>query len=485
MLDRALIEGFSTSVLSKRYDNPLPTPEFHRELWELCTSDAKKVAIIAPRGHAKSTSVTHAYTLANVLFKQRRYVIIISDTEEQAVEFLGDIRAEVRENEDIKPGTGLFGISRILKDAETNFICEFEDGSQFRIMAKGAGQKIRGRKWRGKRPDLIVIDDLENDELVENQDRREKLRSWFMKSVIPSLSKDGIIRYVGTILHLDALLERISHNSEWLSRRYRAHKGFNDFTDILWPELHTEQSLRAIREDYKAQGMPEGYSCEYLNDPVAVEDRLFRDQDFLEMQPEDFNKSMVYYAAADFAISQKERADNTVMVVGAMDENGVLYIVDRVKGRIDSEQIIEDMINIQKRYDPEIFLVESEKIDKAIGPFLRKSMIEQNTYINLHPETPTKDKIARAQSIAARMKQGAIRFHKENDWYEDFYSNLAVVTRSGVKGAHDDDLDAFAWLGLAIDKFWNAPTFAEIDQEEYEDEMFEYMDLGASEITGY
>lgn len=478
--DAKLIKGFSDSLLRPRYDSPLETPRFHEELWELATQPDKLVAIAAPRAHAKSTSITHAYTLANICFRQRSFIIIISDTEAQASNFLGDIKAELTENEDLK---SLFGVARIIKDNETDCILQYEDGQKCRIVAKGAGQKLRGMKWLGKRPDLIVIDDLENDDLVENPERREKLRMWFFKAVMPSLSPKGIIRYVGTILHLDALLERVLNDPTWVSKRYKAHN--KDYSEILWPELHSKETLQAIQQSYVTQGMPEGYSCEYLNNPIDTGDRLFRDQDFIDMKPEDFNKPMVYYAAADFAISQKEKADNTVMVVGAMCPEGYLYIVDRVKGRIDSEQIIDEMINIQKRYEPEIFLVESEKIDKAIGPFLRKSMMERNAFINLHAETPTKDKIARAQSIAARMKQGAVRFAKETDWYDDFYQNLAVVTRSGVKGAHDDDLDAFAWLGLAIDKFWNAPTWADIEQEEYEDEVNEFMCMGENEMTGY
>ena len=49
-LDAQTLYGFSESVLKKNYDNPAPTPEFHQEMWELCCSEAKRVAIAAPRG---------------------------------------------------------------------------------------------------------------------------------------------------------------------------------------------------------------------------------------------------------------------------------------------------------------------------------------------------------------------------------------------------------------------------------------------------
>ena len=71
-----------------------------------------------------------------------------------------------------------------LKDTETDIIVQFTDGHTFRIIAKGAEQKLRGLLWNGSRPDIIICDDMENDELVLNKDRREKMRRWFYSAFI-------------------------------------------------------------------------------------------------------------------------------------------------------------------------------------------------------------------------------------------------------------------------------------------------------------
>lgn len=148
-----VIHGFSQLVLSKGFDDYKATPEFHRELWEAACSDHPLVAVAAPRGHGKSTALTHCYTLAACLFKDRRYVIIVSDTYEQAVLFLQDIRKELITNDDL---ISLFGIEKIEKDAENDLIVRLKDNHKFRITAKGAEQRMRGLKWDGARPDLIV-----------------------------------------------------------------------------------------------------------------------------------------------------------------------------------------------------------------------------------------------------------------------------------------------------------------------------------------
>jgi len=87
-----LIKGFAGSVLSKRYDNSVRTPDFHMEMWELCCSKDPLVAIAAPRMHAKSTAISHAYVLTEALFRSSRFIVLVSDTETQGTNFLNDIK---------------------------------------------------------------------------------------------------------------------------------------------------------------------------------------------------------------------------------------------------------------------------------------------------------------------------------------------------------------------------------------------------------
>ncbi len=462
-----LIEGFSKMVLAKNFDDFKPTPSCHKEWWELCCSDDPLVALAAPRGHAKSTAITHTYTLAACLFKNRRFVIIVSDTYEQSVLFLQDIKKELTQNDDL---IELFGVQKLLKDAENDIIVQMDDGYNFRIVAKGAEQKMRGLKWSGMRPDLIVCDDLENDEIVLNKERREKFRKWFFNALLPCRSDRGIVRIVGTILHLDALLERLMPK-DWDKRAIKT-----PLRTILDPAKSKAASWRSVR--YRAHD--EGFLNILLDDSMA----FFRKEDFRPYNLEEFDKHpKSYYIAVDLAISEKDRADWSVFVIGALDSNGILYIVDLVRDRLDAKDIVDTIMALGKRYNPDMITIEASMIEKSIGPYLRMEMQRTGQYYPLNVMVPTKDKEQRARGIQARMRAGGVRFNKSADWFPELEQEMRQFPRS----RHDDQVDAMAWLGLTLNKMVDAPTNREVEIEEQEKELYEFgwMDQGRSLVCGY
>jgi len=78
-----LIGGLSLGLLAAKYDNPKPTPDFHGEMWDLFCQDIPKAAAAAPRGHAKSTAITHAFLLGMMLCRIKHFCLLVSDTEGQ------------------------------------------------------------------------------------------------------------------------------------------------------------------------------------------------------------------------------------------------------------------------------------------------------------------------------------------------------------------------------------------------------------------
>jgi predicted phage terminase large subunit-like protein len=305
---------------------------------------------------------------------------------------------------------------------------------------------------------------------------------------------------VGTILHSDSLLESLMPNPSekttfstelkewstkkmmWKSVKYRAHN--KDFSKLLWPTKKDPEYFKTLYQDAVATGTTDTYSREYLNYPIDESVSFFKRGDFLARTEEDKKQKLNYYITADLAISEEESADYSVFVVAGVDEEKRLHLVNVIRERIDGMEIVDTLIALQRTYDPVAVGIEDMQVSKSIGPFLREQMLKQNTFISLVLlKHGGKDKVTRARSIQARMRAHGVKFDKEEDWFFNFEQECLTFPR----GKHDDQVDAFAYLGLMLDMLVEAPTQKEQEDEEYQEELerSDYHNQGRSSVTGY
>ena len=443
--------------------------------------------VIAPRDHAKSTALTTDYILAEVLFRTSDYVILVGSTEDGAAEQLGNIVEELTENDDL---IREFGVKKFLRTSNTDVICEMNDGWRFSIIAKGAEQRIRGRLWKGKRPNLLCCDDMEDDEQVENADRRAKFRRWFFRAAKQALSKTGKIRVHGTILHDDSLLNRLRTNKTWKHLFYAAHTSFDDFSNILWPERWSEEQLKLRRQEFIEDMDSAGYSQEFLNNPLDHTDAFLRLLDFLPMTDDDRDSHKIVCAAADFAVSKADQANRTSFSLGGKDGANLLHFLDQHVGRWDPVEWIDLMFSIQQRWNPDVFWVEDGVIWKSIRSMVYREMQTRDIRINFEAILPVKDKATRGRSLQRRMRAGQCRFDKRSDWYPGFEQELLRFT--GVAQATlDDQFDSAALLSRGFDDFAHVEPedFFSEDDWEMERGFRRYRKQsaasGRSAVTGY
>lgn len=492
ILTGELIQAFAGTYLSGRYDHAVASPPFHMEAWNLyADEDVQSAGTIAPREHAKTAALTFAFVTACVCFRKRRHVVIIGSTEDKAAELLSTISLELHENADLRRD---FDIRNFVSDTKTEIIIECGDGHRFRILARGAEQKIRGTTWDGMRPDLILGDDMEEDEQVESADRRRKFRNWFFRAAKPALSKHGIMRVHGTILHEDSLLSRLRKNKAWKMLFYQAHRAYSDFSDVLWPEQWPADRLRARQQEFEDEGDAEGYSQEYLNNPLDTKSAYLKKEQFRKMDDTDRDEDKLYYVGCDFAVSKADFANKTAMVVAGKDVKGYIHHVDVRCGRWESVAEsetemgwIDHLFDIYRIWRPELFFVEKGTIWAALWPIIRQEMLRRDVFLNFVECLPRKDKAVRARSFQARMKAGICRFDMDQEWFGGYQDELLRFQPSKQAQA-DDQVDASAWLHIGLDNLNEVETADFLTDDPLEDEEYAYqqtMREGASRVTGY
>ena len=482
-LDAVLVENFAGVYLSGVYDDPKPTPQFHRECWELYCSSEEFVAVAAPRGHAKSTALTYDFALAAVCFRFESHTLIVSSTEEMAMGQLGDIARDLRENEELRRD---FNVDRLETDSKGEVIVRFSDGYRARIIARGVEQRVRGMKWNGRRPGLIICDDIEEDEQVASVERRRKLSNWVNRAMIPAGRRGCKIRWHGTILHQDSMLATLMKpDSVWTHRLYKAHESFDDFSNILWPEAFTPAALKKIRQRFISKNDSAGYCQEYLNDPRDDEIAYIRAEWFEAMEGEDYEEAGIFGVGVDFAISKKDKANRTSMTVGKMGTSNLLHVVDQHVGKWDSEEIIDKFFQLEREYHPDCFWVESGQIWLSLKATIQKEMLRRGRWMNFIERTPIKDKASRGRSLQKRMKSGGMRWDTDSSWFEPMKEEILRFSEH-AEAQLDDQFDSAALLSLGFESIADVEDedlMDEEDREMLENDPLNY--IGRNPVTGY
>jgi hypothetical protein len=242
-----------------------PSAPFHHEM--IATVDRRpgpgEVVIPAveadPRDFAKSTIVSFGYSLHQICHARRHFILLGSDTEDLASDLTGYIYLELLYNERIKCDFG-----ELVRDNWA--VDDFVALNDVRVKARGRGQRVRGLKHKNWRPDLVILDDMENDQNVRNPELVRKLLSWITGTVYPAIEADGSLLWVGTVLARKSALYIAIHSDEepYCHWRRKLRQAIQEDGTSLWPARHPIEKLLGQK---KAMGSL-AFNREKMNDPV-------------------------------------------------------------------------------------------------------------------------------------------------------------------------------------------------------------------------
>lgn len=305
---------------------------------------------------------------------------------------------------------------------------ELEFKGKVKVIAKGTGQKIRGLKYLQYRPDLVLCDDLENDDLVANADRRKKLKSWFLKNVIPGLARGGEIIVIGTILHFDSLLKNIiDRKDEFHGWNVVKYKAITEGKSI-WPELWSVEDLNRMQHDptfpYFIGSLV--FAQEYLNEPMSGEDVIVKPewiieynlakkrQTFRSEENVDWIDTLDIYAGVDLAISKKETGHYFSITVIGIDEEGREWTLDYFRDRLTVDEQAEMIIKMHLTWKPKIIKLETVNYQEALRQVVISKARKRGINIPIRPFKPDKDKIRRMQFHSARIENGVVHWRSDH-----------------------------------------------------------------------
>lgn len=459
------------------------SPYFH---WILMEESCRNAffAAQAPRGSAKSTVLAFLKVTHRICFKKKRFVVIVQNTYKKAASTLEGIKDEIRWNKKLKED---FGIT-LEKDAEGDTIFRHPDGFRTRILCKGVEQigSIRGEKFGAYRPDYILGDDMEDDEMVKSPERRQSLKELFNNALIPAGDIKCLdVDIIGTILHDDSLMAELVSPRKYkqYAKRFFKARYMNSVTkeeESLWPERWTIDELNEMeRRD------PQSFAKEMQGDPSSGMAGKFDKKDFREWRMsngeyylygsdgEVIGKGNIcdcrWAIACDLAWEEGRKNDFSVALPGYLTPgNEILVETYLCKRGLRPDELFEWLFIAYERMEKLTGSVgaigfEKAKLEKVIKWLLQKEMRRRNKWLILKDLLWDADKLQRIYTrLQPRYAQNVI-FHKQG--MHELESQLIRIPN----GAHDDIVDSLQGLCQLL----SFPRKVEKSREETENDRMD------------
>ena len=466
--------------------------DFHVEITDIMNDVSEvnknaKIAVAAPRSHSKSTYLTKNFPLHQVVYRLRKYIIVISETPSVSGPNLEWLAMQLKHNEKLRADFGPLLSEKQqenVRDNSAEFIAwEDRNGSKrqlTKVEAASTGQALRGRNWNGTRPDLIVCDDLEDAKTnAATPEQRAKLRDWFSSVVMPLGDPKGektALVYMGTTVHFDSLLIQILYRrSDFTTRVFRAlieqptrgdlweecrkiyqnhenpkrkadaeayyathYAEMNEGALVLWPEFQPLWKLQTWKWDNGSKA----FNTEYQNNPLDEESMIFNPATFTYWDKDGRQRTFshaeyVISMGIDFAMGKQKGDYSAIVTTARHKETGVLYVIDAWGERVHPDKFLEICVDKIIAHTPDVIGVEAQMAQEWFADQLRDALDVRGFpgRARVKKIYQRSRKEIRIEALLPDIESGKIQFSERHTLLIEQYERYG-------QGGHDDLPDA-------------------------------------------
>jgi phage terminase large subunit-like protein len=355
------------------------------------------------------------------------------------------------------------------------------DGNVFIVKGYGAKTGVRGSKEMGKRPRLAVLDDLISDDDARSPTVIAAVEDTIYKAVDHALHPQrNMIIWSGTPFNAKDPLYKAVESGAWRVNVYPVCNQYpcaeEDFVGA-WPDRFPYSFVKKKFDTAMKVGKVDTFNQELMLRIMSDEDRLIQDGEiswYRKKNVMQFKSNFNFYITTDFATSEKQAADFSVISVWAYNYNGDWYWVDGICKRQDMSANLIDLFELVSKWRPMGVGIEVSGQQSGFIPWIQDMMIQKNIFFVMTSENnstkpgirPNTNKMQRFNTVVPLFKLHKIYFPEEDKTGSvmmEMVNELSLASSSGFRSKKDDFIDTISMLSVMRPV---APTSQEVEQRE-------------------
>lgn len=429
---------------------PIPCASFHVKAANYILLHPQMLAcFVWPRGHAKSTHMGVFVPLWLMCQKNPSIhtLVLAGKSYDSACQLLGDVQAELQFNKRYARDFGKQYNAGQWADGE------FTTLSGISFHAIGRGQSPRGLRDRQNRPDYIICDDLDDDELSRNPDRVRQATEWTREALMGTFgAEDGRFIMVGNLISKCSVLASVMDTPGAFVSRVNV---YDNHGNPAWPQYWSKPRIEARRRQIGFRA----FEKEYMNNPITL-GAVFREENIVygPMLPKLTQyKQLISYTDPSWKASKNSDYKATMLVGRAPD--GSYHLLKAFAAQTSVSDMIQWHYAIAKFVDgrvPVYYYMEANMLQQLLLDEFRKHGAEKGDVIPVRGDNRKKpDKFARIEALEPLFSQNLILFNKEerdSPGMQVLVEQLLAFERGSR--VHDDAPDALEGAIWLINRRW-------------------------------
>ena len=376
---------------------------FHCDLLRFQQNAPDTCLQLAPRGFGKSTILTITRTIYEILCDPNVRILIASNTQLQAEVFLREVKFHFENTARLRESFGDYVSEGKWDTREIVVAPRTSPAKESTVTCVGVGGPVASRHY-----DVIIADDLVDEENARTEAQREKVRTWWYKTLVPCLEPHGRLYVIGTRYHhLDLYGHLI--RGEYAGKHQIVPAIAPDGT-TPWPEKFSLEWLERRRR----QAGSIIFNAQYQNDTSLMKGHIFREEWFRYYAREPDWSEMQFFIGCDPAATRREallgrqKADTDwwTIVVGARrcvagQYDPEVYLREVWRGRCTKEEYLDRLRALNERYQPVRVMIETVAAQEYLAQ-------DAERYMPVRRLGRTTDKVARAYWLQAFFENGQV-----------------------------------------------------------------------------